>query len=131
MNADFFKNVKTIAVVGLSDNPEKYSYQVAAYLKSKGFKIIPVNPKVAEVLGEKAYPNIPSIPKEIQIDVADIFRRPEEVINHLKEVLKRGGISTVWLQEGVGSYEASAFANEFGINLISDFCIMEVHKNSQ
>jgi hypothetical protein len=129
MDPDFFKNIKTIAIVGLSDNPEKYSYKVAFYLRSKGFKIIPVNPKITKVLGEKAYPDILSIPKGITIDIVDIFRKPEEVIPHLKEVLKRGGVSTVWLQEGVGSAQASAFAKEFGINLISDFCMMEVHKN--
>jgi len=131
MDPDFFKNIKTIAIVGLSNSPEKYSYQVASYLKSKGFKIIPVNPNMAEVLGEKAYPDLLSIPKGITIDIVDIFRKPEEVMSHLKEVLEKGGISTVWLQEGVGSTQASAFANEFGINLISDFCMMKVHKNIQ
>jgi len=130
MNSDIFKNIKTIAVIGLSDNPEKHSYKVASYFKSKGFIIIPVNPKLTEVLGEKAYPDLLSIPKDIQIDIVDVFRRPDEVISHLKEVLKRGGVSTVWLQEGVGSEESENFAKEFGINLVANFCMMEAHKDT-
>jgi len=80
----FFQNVKTIAVVGLSDKPERYSYQVAKYLQSQGFRIIPVNPQVKKVLGEKAYPDLLSIPQTIQIDVIDIFRRSELVLGHVE-----------------------------------------------
>jgi len=130
MTSDVFKNVKTIAVIGLSDNSEKHSYKVASYFKSKGFRIIPVNPKLTEVLGEKAYPDLLSIPKEIKIDIVDIFRRPNEVILHLKEVLKRGEVSTVWLQEGVGSEASQNFANESGVNLVANFCMMEAHKDT-
>ena len=130
MTSDVFKNVKTIAVIGLSDNSEKHSYKVASYFKSKGFRIIPVNPKLTEVFGEKAYPDLLSIPKEIKIDIVDIFRRPNEVILHLKEVLKRGEVSTVWLQEGVGSEASQNFANESGVNLVANFCMMEAHKDT-
>ena len=128
MTADILKNVKTIAVVGLSDNPEKHSYKVASYFQKLGFRIIPVNPRLDEVLGEKAYPDLLSIPKEIKIDIVDVFRRSDEVIPHLKEVLKRGGVSTVWLQEGVGSREAEAFAKDYGIGLVSNFCMMDAYK---
>lgn len=131
MNTNFFEHVKIIAVVGLSEDKEKYSNKVAAYLQDKGFRIIPVNPNATEILGEKAYPDLLSIPKEIEIDVVDVFRRPEDVIPHLKEVLKRGGSPTVWLQEGVGSLEAEEFAKEANINMISNFCLMEVHKGVQ
>lgn len=129
MNTDILKTAKTIAIIGLSDNPERHSYRVASYFKSKGFKIIPVNPKLTKVLGEKAYPDLLSIPKEIKIDIVDVFRRPDEVMPHLKEVLKRGGISTVWLQEGVGSQEAEDFAKDYGIAMVTNFCIMEAYKN--
>jgi predicted CoA-binding protein len=131
MTSDIFKNTKTIAVIGLSDNPEKHSHKVASYFQTKGFRIIPVNPNLTEVLGEKAYPDLLSIPKEIKIDIVDVFRRPEEVIPHLEEVLKRGEVSTVWLQEGVGSKEAEDFAKKSGISLVSNFCMMEAHKNTQ
>jgi xylulose-5-phosphate/fructose-6-phosphate phosphoketolase len=129
MNTDILNSAKTIAFIGLSDNPERHSNRVATYFKSKGFKIIPVNPNVTEVLGEKAYPDLLSIPKDIKIDIVDVFRRPEEVIPHLKEVLERGGISTVWLQEGVGSIEAEDFAKDYGIAIVTNFCIMEAYKN--
>jgi predicted CoA-binding protein len=129
MNSDIFKNTKTIAIIGLSDNPEKHSYRVASYFQTKRFKIIPVNPKLTEVLGEKAYQDLLSIPKEIKIDIVDVFRRPDEVLPHLKEVLERGGISTVWLQEGVGSKEAEDFAKKSGISLVSNFCMMDAYKN--
>jgi hypothetical protein len=131
MNNDIFENSKTIAVIGLSDNPEKHSYKVATYFQKQGFRIIPVNPKLKEVLGEKAYPDLLSIPKEIKVDIVDVFRRSDEVLPHLKEVLKRGGISTVWLQEGVGSQEAEDFAKKSDISLVSNFCMMEVHRNTQ
>jgi len=129
MNKDFFEGVKTIAIIGLSDNPEKHSYKVASYFQSKSFKIIPINPKLTEVLGEKAYPNLLSVPAGIKIDVVDIFRRPEEVIPHIKEILERGNIKKIWLQEGVGSPEAENFAKKHDLLMVSNFCLMAVHKN--
>ena len=129
MNSDIFKNAKIIAIIGLSNNPERHSYRVASYFKAKGFTIIPVNPKLTEVLGEKAYPDLLSIPEEIKIDIVDVFRHPKEVIPHLKEVLKRDEVSTVWLQEGVGSLEAEDFAKKSGISLVSNFCMMDAYKN--
>jgi predicted CoA-binding protein len=129
MDKIFFAGVKTIAIIGLSNDSSKHSYKVAAYLQSKNFRIIPVNPNIKEVLGEKAYPNILEVPTEIKIDVVDIFRRPEEVIPHLEEILKRGNIEKVWLQEGVGSPQAEKFAREHGLLVVSNFCMMEVYKN--
>ena len=125
---EILKKSSTIAVIGLSNNSERYSYQVAEYLQSRGFKIIPVNPNIKEALGETSYPNLLSIPKDIKIDIVDIFRKPEEVIVHLKEVIERGDISTVWLQEGVGSPEAEQFAKEYNLEVVSNFCIMKTHK---
>jgi len=129
MDKNFFTGVKTIAIIGLSDDPEKHSNKVAVYLQSKGFRIIPVNPKLKEALGEKAYPNLLVIPTEIKIDVVDIFRRPREVILHLEEILRRGEVKKVWLQEGVGSPEAEKFALEHNLDIVSNFCMMEAHKS--
>lgn len=129
MDNNFFAGIKTIAIIGLSDDPKKHSNKVAVYLQSKGFRIIPVNPNLAEVLGEKAYSNLRAIPAEIKIDVVDIFRRPEEVVVHLKEILERDGLIKVWLQEGVGSIEADNFASKNGMSIVSNFCLMEAHKN--
>lgn len=127
----FFQNVKTIAVVGLSDKPERYSYQVAKYLQSQGFRIIPVNPQVKKVLGEKAYPDLLSIPQTIQIDVIDIFRRSELVLGHVKEAVKRGGVHTIWMQEGVENEEAAKLARTNGMRVVMNFCLMIAHKSQK
>ncbi|HSW98112.1 MAG TPA: phosphoketolase [Candidatus Saccharimonadales bacterium] len=128
MHTDLLKEAKTIAVIGLSDNPERHSNRVAAYFQKKGFKIIPINPNITEVLGEKSYPDLLSVPKDIQIDIVDIFRKPEEVILHLQEVVERGNIRSVWLQEGVSSQAAEDFAEDYGLTMVTNFCIMEAYK---
>lgn len=126
-----FENIKTIAIVGLSDNPEKPSYEVGAYLQEKGFIIIPVNPqtKATEILGQHVYQNLLSIPKEIKIDVVDIFRKSEFVFPHVKETVIRGDAHTIWLQEGISHREAEDYAKEHGLTVISNFCIMKSYKN--
>ncbi|MEK7571112.1 MAG: phosphoketolase [Patescibacteria group bacterium] len=125
---DVLKYARTIAVIGLSDNPERHSYRVAKYFQGKGYRIIPVNPKLTTILGEKSYATLQAIPKEIPIDIVDIFRRPTEVIPHLQEVVERGDIRMVWLQDGVSSPEAVAFAQDYGLSLVTNFCIMDAYK---
>lgn len=127
---DFFKNIKTIAIVGLSNDPTRPSYEVGEYLKSQGYKIIPVNPSAEEVLGEKAYPDILSIPKEIKIDVVDIFRKSEFVLPHVKEAIKRGDVKTIWMQEGVVNQEAKDLAYNNGLNVAMDVCLMKKSKSA-
>lgn len=128
MNNNIFLDKKTIAIIGLSDKPDRESYQVAEYLQSKGFTVIPINPHAQEILGEKAYPDLLSLPSEIHVDIVDIFRKPAYVIPHLQEVIKRNNGSTVWLQEGVGSQEAIDYATQHRIPLVSNMCIMKTHK---
>lgn len=125
---NLFTNIKTIAVVGLSDDTKRPSYEVASYLKEKGFTIIPVNPNINTVLGTKAYPDLLSIPEDIKIDVVDIFRKSELVLPHVKEALKRGDAKTIWLQEGIENKEAEDLARSNGLNVVSNFCIMKTHK---
>lgn len=125
---DLLKNARTIAFVGLSDKPERHSHIVAKYFQKKGYRIIPINPNVSEVLGEKSYPDLLSVPKEIHIDIVDIFRKPSEVIAHMQEVVERGGIRTVWLAEGANSQEAEEFAEDYGLSMVTNFCIMEAYK---
>lgn len=125
---EFYKTIKTIAIVGLSDKPERYSHQVASYLQSQGYKIIPVNPNISEVLGEKSYPNLLTIPKDIRIDVVDIFRKSEKVILHVKEAVERGDAKTIWMQEGVINTEAEQHAKSQGLQVVMDACIMKTHK---
>jgi predicted CoA-binding protein len=129
MVSNFFDNVRTIAIVGLSDDPARPSNEVARYLKSEGFRIIPINPLFKELLGEKAYPDLLSVPSEIKIDVVDIFRRSEDVIPHVKEAVERGDAHTLWLQEGITNEEAEDYARGKGMTVYSNFCLMKAHRN--
>jgi predicted CoA-binding protein len=121
-----FTKIHTIAVVGLSDKPDRPSYQVARYLQEQGYRIIPVNPGVASVLGEKSYPTLQDIPAEIIIDVVAIFRKPEAVPPVVEEAIARG-VKVIWMQEGISHPEAAARAREVGIEVIMDRCIKKEH----
>ncbi|GAB4351502.1 MAG: CoA-binding protein [Candidatus Abyssubacteria bacterium] len=116
---------KTVAVVGLSPNPERDSHEVAKYLQEKGYRIFPVNPKIEQVLGEKAYPGLSSIPEGI--DVVDIFRQPEHVPAIVDEAIKVGA-KTVWMQLGVVHRDAARKAEEAGLTVVMDRCIMAEHR---
>ncbi len=120
------KNAHTLAFIGLSDKPEKHSYEVAEYFQKQGYRIIPINPFITETLGEKSYQSLLDVPKSIHIDIVDIFRNPAEVIPHMKEIIDRGGIKTVWLAEGANSYEAEEFAEDYGLSIVTNQCIMKV-----
>jgi uncharacterized protein len=118
---------KTIAIVGLSDKPKRPSYQVAEYLQEQGFKIIPVNPTINKVLGEKVYPSLSDIPKEIHIDTVDIFRKSETVLPIVEEIIKLDIKPMIWMQEGVISPEGQKLAQENGMSVIMNFCIKKEH----
>ena len=122
---EILRNSKTIAVVGLSPNPMRPSYDVARYLKEQGYCIIPVNPMVEEVLGEKSYPNLSAIPE--RVDVVDVFRRSEEVPAIVEEAIKIKA-PVVWMQEGVIHEEAAARAQEAGLSVVMDMCMMTEHQ---
>jgi xylulose-5-phosphate/fructose-6-phosphate phosphoketolase len=127
-HADLLHQARTIAFIGLSDKPERHSNIVAKSFQEKGYRIIPVNPNVKEVLGERSYARLSDIPKDIRIDIVDIFRKKTEVVPHMAEVVERGGVNTVWLAEGVQSTEAEDFAEDYGLTLITNFCILEAYK---
>jgi predicted CoA-binding protein len=114
----------TIAVVGLSDKPDRPSNDVALYLKEHGYRIIPVNPKLNEVLGERAYPDLLSIPGGI--DVVDIFRRSEDVGPVVDGAIKKGA-KVVWMQLGVINEEAAQKARAAGIEVVMDRCMKHEH----
>ena len=120
---------KTIAIVGLSADSTKASYQVAQYLIDMGFKVIPVNPTISELFGLKSYPDIPSIPTDINIDIVDVFRRPEFIVPIVEDIIKSGRKPLIWLQEGIESIEAKKLATDHGLEMISNLCIMKVHQN--
>lgn len=127
---DFFTNIKTIAIIGLSDNPLRPSNEVGRYLQSEGFRIIPINPLYKELLGEKAYPDLLSVPQDVKIDVVDVFRRSEDVMPHVREAVERGDTHTLWLQEGITNQEAEAYARKHGMMVYSNFCLMKAHQKS-
>lgn len=122
MIKEILRSHRVIAVVGLSSNPEKDSYRVAAYLQRHGYKIIPVNPGVEAVLGEKSYPNLSSVPEKI--DVVDVFRRPEHVPEVAREAITVGA-KVLWLQLGVVNDEAAEEARKAGLTVVQDKCIMQ------
>lgn len=131
MDEDEIKNillkVKTIAVVGISPKEDRPSYIVASYLKSKGYRILPIRPDGDTILGEKVYSNIMGIPKEIEVDVVDIFRKSEEVMPIVEEAIERGA-KVVWMQEGVISPEAGMKAEKAGLKVVMDRCIKKAHQ---
>ncbi len=118
---------RTIAVVGLSDKPERDSNEVARYLKSVGYRIVPVNPMLSEVLGERAYPSLEAIPPDVRIDLVDVFRRGEEVPPIVDQAIARK-VPVVWMQLGVRNAEAAEKARRHGLTAIEDLCIMVSHR---
>lgn len=123
--AELLKSAKTIAVVGLSDSPLKPSYGVSEYMQEHGYKIIPVNPQVSEVLGEKSYPSLLDIPEKI--DIVDVFRRPEFVPDIVDQAIQLK-VPAIWLQETVVHEEAADKARKAGIFVVMDKCILKEHR---
>ena len=111
------RNSKTIAVVGLSDNPARDSHRVSKYLQSQGYRIIPVNPMIPETLGERSYPDLKSVP--VPIDMVDIFRRSELVPPVVDQAIEIG-VKYIWMQDGVLNPEAAAKAETAGIPVVMD-----------
>lgn len=117
---------KKIAVVGLSDKPDRVSYQVAAYMQQEGYDIIPVNPNVHEVLGVRAYPSLEAIEEEV--DIVNVFRRSEDTVEPAKEAVQIKA-KALWLQLGIENEEAEQIASEAGLKVVMDRCIkVEHHK---
>jgi predicted CoA-binding protein len=119
------QQAKTIAVVGLSDNPLRPSHGVAAYLQSQGYRIIPVNPQIREALGEKAYPSLLDVREKI--DIVDIFRRPEFVEEVVDQAIELK-VPAVWMQEEVIHEQAAEKARQAGIFVVMDRCILIEHR---
>jgi predicted CoA-binding protein len=124
---EILRNAKTIAVIGISPKEDRPSHIVASYLKSKGYQIIPVRPDGEEILGEKVYQTLSEIPKEIGVDVVDIFRRSEDVPPIVVEAIQRG-VRVVWMQEGVIHQEAAGKAEKAGLKVVMDRCMKKEHQ---
>jgi predicted CoA-binding protein len=125
---------KTIAVVGLSREPDKDSYRVAAYLKKQGFRIVPVNPFADEILGEKSYKSLLDIPVEIQktLEVVDVFRPAKDVPAIVEQAVKlkaiHGRPRVVWMQLGIVNAQAAETAKKAGLTVVMDKCMMVEHR---
>ena len=110
-------NASTIAVVGLSERPERPSHYVARYLQEQGYRIIPVNPMLETVLGERCYPDLRSVPE--RVDMVEIFRRSEYVGPIVDDAIAIGA-KFIWMQDGVVDHEAAARAREAGLSVVMD-----------
>jgi len=116
---------KTIAVVGLSSDPMKPSYGIAEALQHHGYKIIPVNPKETEVLGEKSYANLKDIP--VPVDIVNVFRRPEQTPDVARDAVAIQA-KVIWLQSGISNDETESIAKAAGLDVVMDHCIMVEHR---
>ena len=124
MLKEILMSTKTIASVGLSSNMEKVSYGVGAYLLEQGFRVIPVNPTADEILGEKAYSDLESVPENI--DVVQVFRRPEDIPPVVESAIKAGA-KVVWMQLGIVNEEAAQTARDAGLQVVMDRCMRAEH----
>src|SRR5580692_9662851 len=122
---EILQSAHTIAVVGLSSKRYRPSYGVAEYMQRAGYRIIPVNPEETEVLGEKAYPDLDSVPESI--DIVDIFRRSEFVPDIVEAAIRKGA-KAVWMQEDVIHEAAARRAEEAGLEVVMDRCILKDHR---
>ena len=122
---DILKKGRVIAVVGLSPKPHRDSHGVAKYLQENGYRIIPVYPRADSILGEKVYPDLRSIPDEV--DVVDVFRKSQDVPPVVEEAIEIGA-KAVWMQLGIVHEEAAARARDAGLGVVMDRCMLVEHR---
>lgn len=129
---DIFLNYRNIAVYGASANTNKFSYKVAAFLASKGYNILPINPVTPEILGKKVAKTIMEV--EDKIDILDVFRPSEEAVGIVQEAIERrkakGDIDVIWLQEGIYNDEAKKLALDNGFVFVQDKCMHIEYMNN-
>ncbi len=121
---ELYKTIQTIASVGLSANVEKPSFGIVYYLQQQGYRIIPVNPTAPEILGQKSYPDLLSIPDKV--DVVQLFRRSEDVPPFVEQAIQIGA-RVVWMQEGISNPEAAKKAEAAGLTVVMDRCMRAEH----
>jgi predicted CoA-binding protein len=122
---NLLKKSKTIAVVGLSESPLRPSHGVSAYMQTQGYRIIPVNPKIGEALGEKSYASLLKVPENI--DIVNIFRRPEFVEEVVIQAIQLK-VPAIWMQERIIHEKAAEKARKAGIFVVMDLCILKEHR---
>lgn len=129
---NLLQNAKTIAIIGCSGKAYRTSYQIAEYLQTNGYRIVPVNPEYDQILGRKVYASLTDIPKEVEVDIVDIFRDSRytaDMVSQVIEYKKNTGLSpAVWTQLEVSSEEAKKKADDAGFVYIENRCIMVEHR---
>jgi uncharacterized protein len=118
-------DLKNIAIVGMSKNPEKPSYFVPRYLIEHGYTVIPVNPTASTILERRSFEKVSDI--EDKVDVVDVFRKSENVYPVIQEAIRKAGIRVIWLQEGIHNLKAEKLAIENGIDVVYNRCMMAEH----
>jgi predicted CoA-binding protein len=122
---EILSTAKTVAVVGLSDKPDRDSYRIAEYLQRAGYRIVPVNPAVSEVLGERSYASLRDVPEKV--DVVDVFRRAEAVPAIVEDAIAVGA-GAVWMQDGIVHNEAAERARAAGLKVVMSKCMLREHR---
>jgi predicted CoA-binding protein len=122
---DILKKFKTVAVIGMSKNPEKDAYLIPEYLKKNGYRVIPVNPTADEILGEKAYKKLSDVPYDVEI--VDVFRPSEDIPNYVSDVLKKKP-KVFWEQLGIHNPDAEEEIAAAGIKVVYDHCMLQEHR---
>jgi len=120
-------NPRTIAVIGLSEDPNKPSHYVSAYMQQRGYTIYPINPSLPEVLGEKSYASLSDLP--VKPDIVNVFRLPKFIPAIVDEMLQLG-LTNLWVQQGIVNLEAATHAEAGGIHVVMDRCIMVEHRHA-
>lgn len=122
---DILRSSHTVACVGVSSNPAKPSYGIFQYLAEAGYHMIPVNPTTPEIMGRPTYADVASIPEKV--DVVQVFRKPEDVPAVVEDAIKAGA-KVVWMQEGIVNEEAARRAEQAGLQVVMDRCMMQTHQ---
>lgn len=124
---DILASARVVAVVGLSDKPDRDSYRVAAYLQAHGYRIVPVNPGATAILGERSYPDLAAVPDPI--DVVDIFRKPDAIPGIVDAAIARGA-RVIWMQEGLAHNASADKARAAGLAVVMDRCMLKEHRKA-
>ena len=121
------ETAETIAVVGCSATPTRTSHKIARYLQERGYRIVPVNPNYDAVLGETCYPDLPSVPADIEIDIVNIFRAPKHTADMVRSAIERveqtGQRPVIWTQLGVSTPEAKELTEDAGLPYVRNRCV--------
>ena len=125
---NFLEDVQTVAIIGLSRDEKKPSHKVAKFLQKQGVRVIPVNPNITALLGEKSYASIVDVPSDIHIDVVAVYRQSETLPEIIDQIVQNKTIKTLWLPQGAENMQAELYAFHHGVTVITNFCLLHEYK---